>query len=107
MRTTCKRGFYTLCDVLILLAVPGLMPPPAHVYGQTLRPSSAEGAPAGHTGRGAEPGAGPCAQLPDLLGAAEGQGNESPLNLFRVPDFSGVFGFRCFTSLGPIHFAGR
>src|SRR5262249_24092421 len=106
MRATLKRELYTLCDTLLLLAVPGLVPP-RHAYGQSLRPSSVEGAPAGHTGRGAEPGARPCAQLLDLLGIVEGQDHESLLNSFRVPDFSGVFGFRCFTSLGPIHFAGR
>src|SRR5262245_36957853 len=97
MRATLKRELYTLCDILLLLAVPGLVPP-RHAYGQSLRPSSVEGAPAGHTGRGAEPGARPCAQLLDLLGIVERQDNESLLNSFRVPDFSGVFGFRCFTS---------
>ena len=40
MRATLKRELYTLCDILLLLAVPGLVPP-RHAYGQSLRPSSA------------------------------------------------------------------
>src|SRR5215471_15287023 len=35
MRTTLKRELYTFCDILILLAVLGLVPPP-HTYGDTI-----------------------------------------------------------------------
>src|SRR5215510_6802240 len=70
MRTTLKRKLYTLCDVLLLLAVLGLMLPP-HTYGENIEPLFSEGSPTDLLGRVAGRRADACDRPLDLL---EGRG---------------------------------
>src|SRR5215472_470813 len=70
MRTTAKRELYTLCDILMLLAVLGLVPLP-HAYGENIEPLFSQGSPTDLLGRVAGRRAGACDRLLDLL---EGRG---------------------------------
>jgi hypothetical protein len=70
MITTVKRGLYTLCDILALIAVLGLVSPP-YTYGKNAPPPTVEEDDDG-PGRGKGHRADPCDHLPLPPGKAKG-----------------------------------
>src|SRR5262249_39123758 len=64
-----RRLIHTLCDMLMLLAVGGLISPP-FTYGKNSPPAIEEAG--GDLGQSEEHGSNPCDHLPDPLGNANG-----------------------------------